>query len=565
MSRQNIFSPFFGTSSHVKSTSDKVDTMPYPAVSSTEDNQRKLPMPSFWHDRFVEAGMILSMGLYYIVGNPNINIHLGPISGIISHLNPLFSLPFLFIFALLCWYRLPFAIALMPLTLPYYLLQKVVVNNYRFSLVEITLAVCVTVALGQLLLRRRRWRYWLSWAQLRDRLGPFALPILVFFVFAAISIGIAYSHTLAVRAFREEVFDPLLYLLLALACLRSRQDVTRLLASLLGTALIIALLGMAQYFLFKNTLVLESDGIRRVHTVYGSANNVGLLFDYTLPFGIALLLWRVSWTRRLLALVICLPIFFVLYLTQSIGAWIAIPLSVLFVLALSIRNTKLLLIAGLTLVIIGAGMVAIFQKQLDTIVLGHTNQQGYNTVTKRLYLWESALAMINDSPWLGYGMDNWLCHYSYSKWAHDHHPCNNNLHHYWILTDPVTGKPTGMSDEPTLSHPHNIFLHVWVSMGVFGLLAFVAVLILFYWLFARILAHLRRHAKKIVGSEHLRWMVVGVGAAMLAALLQGQGDSSFLEQDLAFCFWMLVSALLLLRVLSATLWREKPLSLQKTS
>ena len=53
----------------------------------------------------------------------------------------------------------------------------------------------------------------------------------------------------------------------------------------------------------------------------------------------------------------------------------------------------------------------------------------------------------------------------------------------------------------------------------------------------------------------LQWMTVGVGAAMLAAMAQGMGDSAFLEQDLAFCFWMLVVALVVLRVLSGTPWR----------
>jgi O-antigen ligase len=90
-------------------------------------------------------------------------------------------------------------------------------------------------------------------------------------------------------------------------------------------------------------------------------------------------------------------------------------------------------------------------------------------------------------------------------------------------------------------------------MGVFGLLAFIAVLVLCGWLFARIIIHLR--AKEFTSHPYLQWMTIGVGAAMLAALVQGQVDSSFLEQDLAFCFWMLVTALLLLRVLSRTPWR----------
>jgi len=179
----------------------------------------------------------------------------------------------------------------------------------------------------------------------------------------------------------------------------------------------------------------------------------------------------------------------------------------------------------------------------------HTDQQGVSTITKRLYLWRSAWNMIKDSPWLGYGMDNWLCHYSRNT------VCFTQIHHYWILQDPATGASTGLRDEPNLSHPHDIFLHVWVSIGIFGLLAFVAVLTLFYWLFARILRHLQS-ADPIECRDKLRWMTIGVGAAMLAAVGQGLVDSAFLEQDLAFCFWTLMAALLVLRVLSGTPWRR---------
>jgi O-antigen ligase len=155
--------------------------------------------------------------------------------------------------------------------------------------------------------------------------------------------------------------------------------------------------------------------------------------------------------------------------------------------------------------------------------------------------------MIHDYPWFGVGMDNWLCYYSKNP------ICDAHTFHYWIVNyPPHLGPDTGLRDEPDLSHPHNIFLHVWVSMGIFGLLAFAVVLILFYLLFTRIL--LRLNSLSDGPSQQLRWMTVGVGAAMLAALVQGQVDSAFLEQDLAFCFWMLVTALLLLRVLSGVQW-----------
>ena len=48
----------------------------------------------------------------------------------------------------------------------------------------------------------------------------------------------------------------------------------------------------------------------------------------------------------------------------------------------------------------------------------------------------------------------------------------------------------------------------------------------------------------------LRWIVIGVGAAMLAALTQSMVDSVFLGQDTAFLFWTLLSLMLLLLLAS---------------
>lgn len=509
----------------------------------------------FWHDRIIEAALVLSIALYYVIGNVNLG------TGRLFHLNPLISLPFLLIFALLCWYRLPFAVALLPLALPYYLQQKTVVSHYSFSIAEIVLATCVGVALMQFALQRGKWRYRLSWNELRDRLGPFTLPILVFLLAAGVSVLVAYAHQVALRAFREEVFDPILYLLLAMFCLRTRQDVARLLLALLASGLVVAFFGMAQYFFFRSQLILEPDGVRRVDAMYGSANSIGLFFDYVLPIGLALMLvktWTArgvlgSWWIRISAIAICVPMLLVLYLSQSRGAWVAIAVALLFILALSIRNRRVLIVSGLVgLVVLGAIVLVLHRPIMNFVIGGHQDVQGVSTLSKRLFLWQSALKMIHDHLWFGVGMENWLCYYSYNSVCFD--PALL-LHHYWILHDPVTGAWTGLQNEPTLSHPHNIFLHVWVSMGLFGFLAFIAVVALFFWLFARIFLSLR--SAQTERDPYMWWMTIGVGAAMVAAMIQGQVDSSFLVQDLSFCFWMLVSALLLLRVLIGTPWRGR--------
>jgi putative inorganic carbon (hco3(-)) transporter len=113
-----------------------------------------------------------------------------------------------------------------------------------------------------------------------------------------------------------------------------------------------------------------------------------------------------------------------------------------------------------------------------------------------------------------------------------------------------------------LSHPHNVLLQVWVSMGIFGLLAFIAILVLFCWLFRRVLLHLR--SQDNAANRQLQWITIGVGAALLAAMVQGMVDSAFLEQDLAYCFWILVGLLLVVRFMSHTSWRGRLQLLRKT-
>jgi len=523
-----------------------------PTEPPVDNGKQTKGISPFWYDRLIEISLVLSMAAYYVIGNE----HLG--TGFLYALNPLLSLPFLLIFAVLCWYRLPIAMALLPLTLPFYIYQKTVFSHYSFSLAEITLGVCMLVALLQVVLQRSSWSYWLSWQELRGRLGPFSIPILVFLLAATISIFVAYDKEVALRYYREEIVDPLLYLMLALYCLHTRQDVTRLLFAMLSTGLMVALIGIIQFFFFRNLIQLESDGIRRVHAMYGSANSIGLLFDYILPIGFALIVAKTPfslntmafWKNRLMAFAVCLPMLYVLYLTQSHGAWIAIGVAVVFVAAMSIRKRKVLLIALPSFFVLLGILVFLYHARISNFIFGsHVDVHQVSTTTKRLYLWRSALDMIHDSPWFGYGMNNWLCHYSNNKICYTPH-----LYHYLIARDPVTHVITDLKFEPDLSHPHNVLLHVWVSTGIFGVLALVTILILFAWLCIRILRYLR--ANETRGNLPFQWMTIGVGAAMLAAMVQGLVDSAFLEQDLAFCFWILIAALLLLRLCSGTPWRK---------
>ena len=566
MSNSNISLSRSGAALNPQRALSQGDTLPL-ALSAGHLDKNMTNRIAFWHDRLVEFGLVLSMALYYIIGNQNIikvyKIHIGNLTQLDARL----SWIFLIAFAILCWYRLSFAVALLPLTLPFYLAPKAIWGSIEFSPAEITLWICVGIALLQGVIQRSKWEYRLSFNEIRTRIGPFLIPFCVFFLAALVSISVALSRGAAIRTFREEVLDTFLFIVLALCCLRSRQAITRLVSALFAVGFVIAILGIIQYFFFfRSTLVSpDPEALPGIYTVYGSPNSVGLLFDYTLPIGLALASSRVSWKLRLCGFICCLPFFFILSKDQSRGAALAaFPIALIFVILLAVRNRKVLLIGGLLALILVAAVVGMYHQRIvdyidKDVINGHANQYGVSTLQRRIYLWQSAVDMIHDSPWIGYGMDNWLCHYTDPKtlskwqpkpeWAKTCAPAS----HYYAITR-ANGHTTYMNEEPGLSHPHNIFLHVWVSIGIFGLLAFVAVLALFFGLFARILAYLAHHREE--GNEQLRWLTVGIGAAMLAAIIQGLADSAFLEQDLAFCFWMLVTALLVIRHCSGMPWRE---------
>jgi len=540
------------------------DAITPPFASSSQDSGDAMPDRGrtwFWRDRLFELGLIVSMTLYYLIGNSEIKYPIGNL----AQWHPWLAVPFLLIFVVLCWFRLPFAIALLPLALPFYLAPKAVFGNAHFSPAEIVLWICLLVACAQWLVarvKREPWRYYLSLKELRERVGPFLIPIGLFVLAALISIVVASDRSSAQRAFREEVLDPLLYVGLLLYCLRSRQDLTRLLYTFFATGFVIACIAALDYHLFAQT-----------DAVYDSPNSTGLLFDYTLPIGLALIFSRMNWKVRLFALVLCLPFFYTLLHSESRGsAWFAFPVVFVVVAVLAIRNRKVLLIGGAIVVALAAIGYGLFFSKVNALVMndiinGHSDKNSVSTLQRRIYLWESAAAMIHDSPILGYGMDNWLCHYADPRVipSADPNPYDPNsaqyawvrscprASHYYIVSE-VKGQTTHMYDEPGLSHPHNIFLHVWVSMGLLGLLSFVAVLVLFFWLFGTLLRGLSR--QKIGYAEQLRWMIIGVAVGLIGGLLQGQLDSAFLEQDLSFCFWLLIGTLLLLRSAAGISWRS---------
>ena len=354
--------------------------------------------------------------------------------------------------------------------------------------------------------------------------GPPRLPpvrwlavILVFAVAGVVAAVLADYPKFALRDLRTVILEPAAFFVVLTSVLRDRCDMRRLLAALAAGAALAALVALV---LIPFGAVVTEVFPPRVRGTFGSPNNLALVLERAAPVALALALatgtrtyvserccWglgRLASNRGfwLLALAVLLV---VLILTWSRGAW----LGALVGLAVAVRplwgqvgfrrrlGAVTLSLAALAGIVLVTGVERI----------GQLLRIGDSGAVSRLAIWDSAWRMGGDNWLFGVGPDNFLTHYREYM------------------------RPEAWR-EPNISHPHNLVLDAWVSLGLIGLLALIAVLVLFWRDWSRI----RRD-----GASGLDPLAFGLAGAMAAALTHGLVDHAYFLPELAATLWTLAA------------------------
>src|SRR5690606_14555955 len=98
---------------------------------------------------------------------------------------------------------------------------------------------------------------------------------------------------------------------------------------LLLSGFIVAVIGLWQFGQGEAVITAEA-GARRLASVYGSPNNVGLFLGRCLPFALAFVIAPLSRSRRLLSGIFVGVISLAILLSQSVGAiFIGVPASII--------------------------------------------------------------------------------------------------------------------------------------------------------------------------------------------------------------------------------------------
>lgn len=320
-----------------------------------------------------------------------------------------------------------------------------------------------------------------------------------------LSLSWARFRSPAIHELRVVILDPVLFYAL-IRCMRlGRRDLVWLADALVFSGAAIAGIGLV-WFITGQGVVEAEDGARRLISIYGSPNGVGLYLGRCLPFALAYALLPLgTWRRAAGALSGALMLIAVL-LSQSRGAiLLGLPAAVLVALIFW-RGRRA---AVPVLAAVGAMALALIPL---SIALPRLRDLLGSTAFFRRHLWYSALNLIRERPITGAGLDQFL---------------------YWYRSRYLL--PDAWA-EPNLSIPHNILLNHWVSLGLGGVALALAMQAAFW-------RGLWRVRDRLQGDALLLALVIGLAGSMADFLAHGLVDVSYFSINLAFVFFLSLAML----------------------
>jgi hypothetical protein len=405
----------------------------------------------------------------------------------------------------LAWLRLDLALALMPLFVPFFMAPKHI-GSKHLPPSEVFLSVDLLIGLAILAVRGG-----LAGAIRRVTSSPFFVPAVWFVAAGAASTALAADRGHAVQWYVQLFLEPIVYFALLLVFCNGRSWYW-LVAGVVCAGVVSGVIGLGQYVTGQDLTVVPGTTVERIHALYDSPVNLGLLFDRSLPLSFGLLLaaplGRQVRAALLTGVIVMLG---ALALTNSSGAWLGVGFGMLVVLSLTFGWGRYLLLA--------CGLVLIAALAVKGPSVVHVFRGGQTATTQyRLAVWDSAWRMAREHPIFGIGPDNFIHYYAP---RHDPYmPCVAGLGYL----------EQAAANDPCLSHPHNLVLDFWLSAGLLGLATGVWLQFAF-WRLA--VVGLRQ------ASGARRAVALGAAGAMAASLVHGLVDNFYFLMDLSILFWLL--------------------------
>lgn len=298
-----------------------------------------------------------------------------------------------------------------------------------------------------------------------------------------------------------------------------------------------AVLGIAMYFLgigYSSKAWLDSEmfaGIsgRAIGTL-GNPNIFGEYLILIIPIAVSMFIGKNEGFRKIPALFCIAILGSALILTWSRGAWLALMIAALLFLFMWHRRSLWVIFAGLASLPI---LPSLLPESIVSRFMSIGNMADSST-SYRVYIWRASINMIKDNAIAGIGIGEGSWDMMYPLYTY-----------------------MGVEAAP---HSHNLYLQIFLELGVFGIIAFLAFLFLLYqsgFSFFRKLSgnstlktqdisetmllsceYISTKEKNLATKKQLRISSAGPLCGVFAVLVQGLTDHSWYNYKVFLMFWL---------------------------
>jgi putative inorganic carbon (HCO3(-)) transporter len=339
---------------------------------------------------------------------------------------------------------------------------------------------------------------------------PLNKPILFFLTVCILSASGSVFWQESLPNFLTKTLEWFIVYFLVIEAVTTRKHIYIILGVFLLTLVATALDSLIQYYLTYKDIFLGHviEPGTRATAGFKTPNGLGAYLIVALPVVVAGIFKRNEDLRhRLLFSLLFFLLIWSLAVTFSRGAWVTAFLGIMvFVLMYMLiqRHSEFYLVSGILFVSI------LLWAYFGCILTGdsHSDSLRYETIYWRIHIWKDTFNMIQDSPWLGHGINTFMQIFEAYR------------------TD--RGNPT---------YAHNSYFQLAAETGLFGLVSFLWI---FVNLFRSFLADLASYAMK---NDDLILLAMGLLSGIFAFLAHSFFDNHFYSLQLSVYLWFMVGLL----------------------
>lgn len=322
--------------------------------------------------------------------------------------------------------------------------------------------------------------------------NPLLLPSLVFAIVYLVATYFSIDPVvsfwgLSTKQGTLTVLSIIVFFTLLVTGIRSKEQVDRLITSLILGSIPVAIYGGVQFLGF-DPLVWVTGSISNVHSTLGYSLTLAAYLAMIIPFTLSRMIgqWGEMGNRTWAYLTIILLQVSCLFFTLARGAWLGLLVGcLLFFLLLAYRWQRRVLISLSTMVLIAGVLIfLLLNTGWRTSTLINTNWSSDISIiqaralsnNERLAVWRYTLPMIVERPLIGYGPET----FSAAFWSY---------YPYESFQELESLNPWDA---------HNIILNYLTAIGILGFLTFIWIIIRFYRLTLISLQHSEDRRKQVI-------------------------------------------------------------------